>query len=283
MKEQILIDALKKIEEYSRGKKWAHPGFEFIDQIATEALAAASQSTDKEEDKKIYHYTFRQRDARNWLLDQSESDIENIDKLLHRYYQYTFDYYKTYLPDQSTDKVSAEWVDILKELNRKEIYFRIENDDNSFYFLSIIDRKIYPRVWADTFNDGAKVIIESEESLLQRTISGGKDWIDRFGFETPNELFKKLSEYAGINLETVDKGDMQLVKWLDNEIKKADGNLGAFVSINHQRTWIAALTHVKVNAPLDNKDAEGEKEQLRKDLANAELEIQRLTYLIHEK
>lgn len=85
--------------------------------------------------------------------------------------------------------------DALKELQRIEFFFRIENDEAGYY-LSIIDRKKYPRVWADNYNDGATVIFESEESLLQRTTIGGKDWTARYFFETPDELLNKVFQMS---------------------------------------------------------------------------------------
>lgn len=73
---------------------------------------------------KVYSYCFRERDARNWFNDQPESNNDvigysDVQDLLHRYYLYTFDYYKSYLPDQrsslpskvETDAVGfAEWL-----------------------------------------------------------------------------------------------------------------------------------------------------------------------------
>lgn len=189
------------------------------------------------------------------------------------------------------DKVSAEWVSVEKGLPE-----RLES-----LYLVFANKNIHIMYFGEKVDGSNGWYYNDEEPKQHMKPSHWMPLPEPPGSESPTK-------------ETIDKGDMQLVKWLDNEIKKADGNLGAFVSINHQRTWIAALTHVKVNAPLDNKDAEGENkwikfyenemtlmqeainraalvmdgqnqeiERLKKDLANAELEIQGLTYLIHEK
>lgn len=89
---------------------------------------------------------------------------------------------------------------LINELNKKEFYLRIENDEEGYY-LSVIDRKVYPRVWVDNFkNDKDKIITESTEHLIQRSISGSdKDWIVRFNGkqlqECIEECFKWIKNY----------------------------------------------------------------------------------------
>ena len=57
--------------------------------------------------------------------------------------------------------------DIFNWLHQKEVFFRFENNEDGFY-LSIIDRKTYPRVWADNFQDNKiEVIAESADNIAQ--------------------------------------------------------------------------------------------------------------------
>ena len=99
---------------------------------------------------------------------------------------------------ESKEVVNIE--NLIDELNKKEFYLRIENDEKGFY-LSIIDRKIYPRVWADNFKTSKEeMITESTEHLIQRSVSGSeKDWIVRFDGdlqECIEECFKWIKNYT---------------------------------------------------------------------------------------
>lgn len=83
---------------------------------------------------------------------------------------------------------------ILTEMHNKETYFRLENDETGFY-LSIIDRSKYPRIWADNLQSGSVAIIaESADNLINRTISSEQDWAARFHGETIQECFKEYEQ-----------------------------------------------------------------------------------------
>lgn len=78
--------------------------------------------------------------------------------------------------------------------------FRLENDEEGFYF-SIIDRQVYPRIWADNFCDGKNIIIaETPENILNRTVLIGKDWITRFFGTTLLEVLTKADEHITNNI-----------------------------------------------------------------------------------
>jgi len=85
---------------------------------------------------------------------------------------------------------------LVLELNKKELFFRIENDEELIY-LSIIDRTIYPRVWTDSFKDhSATIITESATNLLERSVSGSEiDWLVRFNGETIQDCVNQCSEW----------------------------------------------------------------------------------------
>lgn len=49
---------------------------------------------------------------------------------------------------------------ILETLHEKELHFRLEDDEEGYY-LSIIDRKKYPRVRVDNMAEGVEMIIRN--------------------------------------------------------------------------------------------------------------------------
>jgi hypothetical protein len=85
---------------------------------------------------------------------------------------------------------------LLAALHTNEIFHRLENDEEGFY-LSIINRQVFPRVWADTQNDGQfEVLAESTEHLLERTVLHSKDWQARFSSETIEGLIPQVIEWT---------------------------------------------------------------------------------------
>jgi len=89
--------------------------------------------------------------------------------------------------------------DVLSRLHKAEWWFRLEDDENGFY-LSIINRGIYPRIWADSHANGdIKVICESAENILNRTIAiSEKDWSERWSGETIDECLYQAYEWMSI-------------------------------------------------------------------------------------
>lgn len=83
--------------------------------------------------------------------------------------------------------------DILSNLHKNGTFFRVEDDEDGYY-ISIINRQIYPRVWADIFANGdTKVIAETAENILNRTVAiSEKDWSERFFGETIEEALNKV-------------------------------------------------------------------------------------------
>lgn len=85
--------------------------------------------------------------------------------------------------------------DVLSRLHNAEYFFRLEDDDNGFY-LSIITRKVYPRVWADNFQDGlVKIIAETSDNILNRTVLAEKDWQERWFGESIDECLFQAYEW----------------------------------------------------------------------------------------
>ena len=85
--------------------------------------------------------------------------------------------------------------DVLGQLRRKDYFFRLENDETGYY-LSIIDRKIYPRLWADNFQDNQECIIcESADNMINRTVLAEKDWLVRFFGDTIDECISELHSW----------------------------------------------------------------------------------------
>jgi hypothetical protein len=85
--------------------------------------------------------------------------------------------------------------DVLSRLHNAEYFFRLEGDDNGFY-LSIITRKVYPRVWADNFQDGlVEIIAETSDNILNRTVLAEKDWQERWFGESIDECLYQAYEW----------------------------------------------------------------------------------------
>ena len=85
--------------------------------------------------------------------------------------------------------------DVLSRLHKADYHFRLEDDEEGFY-LSIIDRQVYPRIWADNFQDnGDKIICETPDNLLQRTVIADKDWNERWFGESIDECLYKAYEW----------------------------------------------------------------------------------------
>jgi len=85
--------------------------------------------------------------------------------------------------------------DVLSRLHNGEYHFRFEDDESGFY-LSIIDRKVYPRVWADNFQDGKiEIIAETSDNILNRTVLAEKDWSERWFGESVDECLYQAYEW----------------------------------------------------------------------------------------
>jgi hypothetical protein len=74
--------------------------------------------------------------------------------------------------------------ELFERLHYHEVCFRFENDDDGYY-LTIIDRSKYPRLWVDNFNDRQEAVIaESIDNLINKTILTEVDWQVRLFGET---------------------------------------------------------------------------------------------------
>jgi hypothetical protein len=88
---------------------------------------------------------------------------------------------------------------LLNSLHELEMFFRLENDEEGFY-LSIIDRSKYPRVWSDNFQDGTvEIIAETTDHMINRTISSEKDWKVRLYGKTIDELMTEYNKWDSEN------------------------------------------------------------------------------------
>ena len=84
---------------------------------------------------------------------------------------------------------------IFNILHQKDIHFRLEDDEEGFY-LSIIDRGVYPRVWADNYQNGnIDIIAETAENILNRTVLAGKDWSIRFEGDSLKKVLLECDEW----------------------------------------------------------------------------------------
>lgn len=84
---------------------------------------------------------------------------------------------------------------LLNDLHSKEVFFRFENDEEGYY-LSIIDRQKYPRIWADNMEDGTvEVLAETTDHLINRTVVGGPDWTVRLFGETIEKLMEEFDKW----------------------------------------------------------------------------------------
>jgi hypothetical protein len=80
-------------------------------------------------------------------------------------------------------------------LSKKEMYLRLENDEENYY-LSIIDRSRYPRVWADNFQRQQSFIeAETTEHLLERTVLAECDWMASFEGQTIDECVTECENW----------------------------------------------------------------------------------------
>ena len=85
--------------------------------------------------------------------------------------------------------------DVLSRLHKAEYHFRLEDDEEGYY-LSIINRQIYPRIWADNFQvNEYKIIAETTDHLLNRTILAEKDWSERWVGESVDECLYQAYEW----------------------------------------------------------------------------------------
>jgi len=85
--------------------------------------------------------------------------------------------------------------DVLSRLHNASCHFRLEDDEEGFY-LSIIDRKVYPRIWADNFQGNEeKIIAETTDSLLNRTVLAERDWSERWFGESVDECLYQAYEW----------------------------------------------------------------------------------------
>lgn len=111
----------------------------------------------------------------------------------------------------------------LEALHKIDCHFRLEDDEEGF-ILSIIDRKEYPRVWADNYQDGMiKVIAETTENIINKTILAGKDWVERFHGITLNECIELATQWAiskGIQFKAVSAPEM-VGGWTEDDIYEA--------------------------------------------------------------
>jgi hypothetical protein len=77
--------------------------------------------------------------------------------------------------------------ELLILLHSKDLHFRLEDDENGFY-ISIIDRSKYPRVWIDNFQKRQTVVVaETVDHVINKTILADNDWLARFEGETLDE------------------------------------------------------------------------------------------------
>lgn len=85
--------------------------------------------------------------------------------------------------------------ELLRLLHDKDLHFRLEDDENGFY-ISIIDRSKYPRVWVDNFQSQQSVIVaETVDNIINKTILADKDWYTRFEGETLDECLLECQNW----------------------------------------------------------------------------------------
>lgn len=78
--------------------------------------------------------------------------------------------------------------ELLVLLHAKDLHFRLEDDENGFY-LSIIDRSKYPRVWVDNFQSKQSFIVaETVDHVIEKTILADNDWLVRCTGDTLDEV-----------------------------------------------------------------------------------------------
>jgi len=79
-------------------------------------------------------------------------------------------------------------------LAAKEMYMRLENDEEGYY-LSVIDRARYPRVWADNFQSQQSFIAETTGHLIERTVLAENDWLVRCTGKTIDEVVEECENW----------------------------------------------------------------------------------------
>jgi hypothetical protein len=85
--------------------------------------------------------------------------------------------------------------DVLSRLHKAGWHFRLEDDEEGFY-LCIINRQVYPRIWSDNFQDNEdKIIYETPENLLERTVMAEKDWSERWFGQSVDECLYQAYEW----------------------------------------------------------------------------------------
>ena len=95
----------------------------------------------------------------------------------------------------SPNSTNAVLGDVLSRLHKAEYYFRLEDDEEGYY-LSIINRQVYPRIWADNFQGNEeKIIAETTDNLLNRTVLAEKDWSERWFGESIDECLYRAYEW----------------------------------------------------------------------------------------
>lgn len=74
---------------------------------------------------------------------------------------------------------------------------RLENEHGEMFYLTIVDRSKYPRLWIDNFTDNEFTVIEeSTNHLLARNNPMlEKDWIIRFEGVDFHSLVKQYNEW----------------------------------------------------------------------------------------
>jgi hypothetical protein len=84
---------------------------------------------------------------------------------------------------------------LLTLFHKRDIFFRLENDEDGYY-LSIIDRGCYPRIWVDKFQeDQPAVIAQTVDNLINKNILAEKDWRTRFHGETIEECIEEFNKW----------------------------------------------------------------------------------------
>ena len=89
------------------------------------------------------------------------------------------------LPDKEQKDERSKLSSVLQRLHNAGYSWRFENevdDSNAGFYLSIIDRTVYPRLWKDNDLDGSfNILVQSDQVLLEKAMSGSeKDWSERW-------------------------------------------------------------------------------------------------------
>jgi hypothetical protein len=84
--------------------------------------------------------------------------------------------------------------ELFASLADKEMYMRLENDEEGYY-LSVIDRSHYPRVWADNFQVQQSFIAETTDHLIERTVLAENDWLVRCTGKTIDEVVDECENW----------------------------------------------------------------------------------------